>query len=325
MIILKNKGEIDIESITTMGINVKACESPIGFFGTGLKYAVAVFLREGVEFKLFIGANEYEFFTESKTIRDKEFDFCMMRGPYDSTPLGFTTELGKNWELWQAYREVRSNCHDEGGEIFNAKNIRGEAGSTTFGIDAVEFGNVFLMDLGLKLLYSDKRLEIYEGESDHIFYQGIRAKDLNQPSLYTYNIKEQSTLTEDRLLAYDWNVQEIINDCVAECDNEEIIKTIITAKSDCYESGLMMGYNNRVAPKETFNQVYLSNAKDAKDSARSYFTTHAPKPKLTPEQLATKVVNELREFCESHSLSVYISGGEAVVTGDIFQLLAIEG
>jgi len=52
MIILKNKGEIEIETITTMGVNVKECDSPIGFFGTGLKFAIATFLREGIAFAL---------------------------------------------------------------------------------------------------------------------------------------------------------------------------------------------------------------------------------------------------------------------------------
>ena len=35
--------------------------------------------------------------------------------------LPFTTELGKNWEVWQAYRELHSNTLDESGVITDKK------------------------------------------------------------------------------------------------------------------------------------------------------------------------------------------------------------
>ena len=46
-IIFENPGEIDPVAIITFGINVKESDHPIGFFGTGLKYALAILLREG--------------------------------------------------------------------------------------------------------------------------------------------------------------------------------------------------------------------------------------------------------------------------------------
>src|ERR1700733_12022356 len=47
MIVFENYGEIEIDAITTFGVSVKEGPNPIGFFGTGLKYAVAVLLRHG--------------------------------------------------------------------------------------------------------------------------------------------------------------------------------------------------------------------------------------------------------------------------------------
>lgn len=320
MIILKNKGEMDIEVIKTMGINVKLNDSPIGFFGTGLKYAIAVFLREEMEIKLFIGQNEYEFFTESKQVRGKEFNFCWMRGPFDSAPLGFTTELGKNWEVWQAYREIHSNCLDESGEIFRDEGNHHENGYTTFYIEDMETDGIFLDSASKNKLFSDRRIEIFEGESDCIYYQGIRAKDLDKPSMYTYNIKEQCSLTEDRLICYDWQVQERINDSVACMENKDVIKSVITAKPDRFEYGLNMGFNNRVAPKETFMSVYAENAKEARPSVREYFVSHAPKEQLTPEQIATKFKQELDDFCGSHGITYDIdsNGFTTLMTQDLF-------
>jgi len=42
MIVFENQGEIDLIAFTPFGVNTKETDSPIGFFGTGLKYATAV-------------------------------------------------------------------------------------------------------------------------------------------------------------------------------------------------------------------------------------------------------------------------------------------
>ena len=119
MITFKNKGAIDVRAITTFGISSKENDNAIGYFGTGLKYAIAVMLREGVNFSIVTGGKQYEFETRAETVRVDEFNFCFMRaggtGKFEQLP--FTTELGKNWELWQAFRELYCNCTDENGEI----------------------------------------------------------------------------------------------------------------------------------------------------------------------------------------------------------------
>jgi len=40
-IIFHNQGELDIRAVTTFGLSVKKNDNPIGYFGTGLKYAIA--------------------------------------------------------------------------------------------------------------------------------------------------------------------------------------------------------------------------------------------------------------------------------------------
>ena len=46
-------GLIDLHGITTFGVCAKPeAENPIGYFGTGLKYALAFFLGEGLKLEL---------------------------------------------------------------------------------------------------------------------------------------------------------------------------------------------------------------------------------------------------------------------------------
>ena len=57
MLSFYNAGIINEISITTFGINAKNDDSAIGYFGTGLKYAIAVLLRNGHEIKIKSGLN----------------------------------------------------------------------------------------------------------------------------------------------------------------------------------------------------------------------------------------------------------------------------
>lgn len=313
MIYLKNAGEIDIEVIKTMGVHVKENDNSIGFFGTGLKYAIAIFLREKIDFKLFIGVNQFEFFTETKTIRGKEFEFCKMSG-IDVLDLGFTTELGKNWELWQAYREIHSNTLDENGEISSEKLIP-EAGTTLFQIDCEEDClNTFLDANKEILLYSNGNVEIYLGESDKIYYKGIRAKDLNKNSIYTYNILTDCELTEDRALSYDFQVEREIVNAIGECDNTDVINNIITCSNDTYESGLDTCWDTK-EPKQHFQEAVKSNLSSVSNNFHSYHRKYEPKAPLTREEIRDELVSEFKDVCTCNDLEFNYDGKCITITG----------
>lgn len=319
MIILKNRGEIDIDVIKTMGVNVKESESAIGYFGTGLKYAIAVFLREGIDLQLWIGSNHYQFHCEPKVIRGKEFNLCKMTGPFDSVDLGFTTDLGKNWEVWQAYREIHSNCLDESGEIYRAGSARGESGFTTFAIADIETDGIFLNQSERECLFSSRFLEIYEGGGEWIYYRGIRAKRLDKESLFTYNIKQECQLTEDRLLCYDWDVQYSINNEVATMSNEDVIKAIVTAPIDKYESSLGMRHWTRNAPAAPFLKVVADNSKSVNSSVREFTKMHTPPAPKTRKEKHADLLSQLNDFCDSFGLEYEIDGDQITITGDLIQ------
>lgn len=321
MIILKNRGEIDLDVIKTMGVNVKENDNAFGRFGTGLKYAIAVFLREQISICLFIGANKYEFYTEEKIIRGKAFQLCKMQGPHDTIDMPFTTELGQNWDIWQAYREIDCNCMDEDGEIFNADAARGEDGYTTFCIQDIDTHGIFLRDSAAPLLFSNDAIEIYEGESECMYYRGVRAKDLDRPSLHTYNIKRECDLTEDRLLCYDFQIERVISESVAQMSsaNKSLIKSVVTAKSEHYESTLDMSNYNHVKPTADFKETVLENAKEASHSAKSYVAEHTPKAPETRDERRLKMMSAIESLCRSYDLEWSIEYHPALlqITGDL--------
>lgn len=323
MIILKNEGEIDINVITTMGVNIKDCDDPIGFFGTGLKYAIAVFLRERIDVRLFIGENEYTFHAEPRRIRNKEFNICKMVGKYDSMDLGFTTELGKNWEIWQAYREIESNCRDEMGRVYKASGeAKGDSGYTKFVISNLpEIGEVFLDKAKKSLLLRNDSIEIFKGESDTIYYKGIKAKVLKSPSKYTYNILKDCYLTEDRLLCYDWQVEEIINDAVAQMKDKEIIKDVITAKSGTYEHSLGMGYSSNAKPNKEFMEAYQENKNSVNSSVNDFVKKHTPKEPKTDAERREEFKQSLSDLCSTYSLHYEIDedGYVSIVACDLLK------
>ena len=94
-VVFENLGEIDVRAITTMGVSVKQDSSAVGYFGTGLKYALANVLRNRGKAVIYSGEDVYEFSSESSSIRGKKFDIVRM----NNQDIGFTTELGKDYVI----------------------------------------------------------------------------------------------------------------------------------------------------------------------------------------------------------------------------------
>ena len=304
MITLQNNGLLELDLIKTMGVNVKEGDS-IGFFGTGLKYAIAVLLREDVKFSLFIGENEFIFHTEVKRIRGKDFNLCYMTGPSDSIQLAFTTELGKTWKVWQAYRELHSNCLDENG-VISKEHLPPTSETTTFYIEDLDFTGVFLEPEKTKLFYENEDIQIFEGESSLLYYNGIRAKDIRK-SKYTYNLTKPCTLTEDRLICYDSEIKECINKAVVEMaeHSPEIMAGIISCEDGWFEAELSMGNNTEVKPTETFiKEVKKLGTSKVNHGVSSYIQRHEPPKKLTWDEKRYNFIEEIEELCRDYKVCV---------------------
>lgn len=141
---------LSLLDLTTMGDSGKRDDpTKIGKFSSGLKYAMALFLRNDVYMSIEVIGDEtgfsdhgdihytysdhYSFFTQveecDSTGKRKEIIAIEYEKVYESFALegskdieevyttGFAKNLGYNWELWMGFRELVSNCFDEDGYI----------------------------------------------------------------------------------------------------------------------------------------------------------------------------------------------------------------
>lgn len=246
-----NQEPIDLNTISLMGVSVKKSENPIGYFGTGLKFALATLLRTGHTITLIRDGERIDFTSREEEIRGEQFDRVMM----GDEPLGFTTRLGRNWEPWQAYRELHCNCTDEGG-IIETELLDGEWG-TIFEVsgDAIENCHLNRHDIFLSTtrLDGDASCEIHPGSSQYAFYRGVRAHKHDAFALYTYNIKSQLDLTEDRTVKETFWMKLHIAHMIPKMRDENVIADVLLADRGTFEASLSIDSSGR--PSDEFMAV----------------------------------------------------------------------
>lgn len=274
----RNPGILAPEMFEVFGVSVKLSDNPIGSFGTGLKFAIAIILRLGGKIFFCSNNNRYEFSTRKAVIRGKEFDLVTVNGK----DLNFTTELGGHWEPWMAYRELHSNTLDEGGSIFllsGEQEVGCRENETIIVVDCKEIFRVYEtrsdIYLETKPLFSYANCEIHLGESKYVFYKGVRIHEIPfKYSKYTYNITDYLDISEDRVAKYSWQIDEIISRCICNLQDETLIRNIIAANSESLEHSLS-GYHkpsdefirygldqytkNPSAVSQNFSRILFSN------------------------------------------------------------------
>lgn len=116
-------GLLDTRSFTVMGMSAKpGTTTPIGQFGTGLKYSIAGLLRSGATVDIWVGREHWQFATETEDFRGSSFTriYAWVRSwgglRRRRVLLPFTTQLGPHWTWWMWLRELRSNTMDESGQ-----------------------------------------------------------------------------------------------------------------------------------------------------------------------------------------------------------------
>lgn len=312
-ILFKNIGLIDPDSITTFGVCAKETDNPIGYFGTGLKYAIAVLLREQQKITIYSGQNKYTFSLVDSTIRGKEFNIVAMNGD----KLGFTTELGKNWEIWQAFRELFCNCLDENGickqghhpETLNDDETiivcEGKQIETEFN----RKHEIIITERQCDPIHKSGFSEIYYGESEWLYYRNIRCAKLPKPSLFTYNIINEQNLTEDRTFSNQ------------SCALYSAARSILSAPIDIVETAVLAGrgaiehdfdYQWSLQPGPEFlnavNKLLRTSSAVLNRSAVAVFKKYTNKDVLPepyyPTEQETQKVDEAIAFLKSWSYPV---------------------
>lgn len=304
-----NKVPIDLAAIELLGVSVKS-EGAIGFFGTGLKFALSVLLRSGCEVELLREGLSHKFSTRSVAIRDKEFQQVCLNGQ----PLGFTTNLGRNWEPWMAWRELHANALDEQGgsgprlppgEWGTVFQIEGEA----IEVAARQRDEIFLPISRLPPVEVSTEIAVYpkQGTGSKMFYRTIRARDLESPGLYTYNVLQEAELTEDRTLKYEYFYTHALARAVQMSRDRDLIEAVVLAPEGVWERNLT--FNSFWPVGALFLQVVGEHRRDHRLSESAY-----------------KVwVHKSPEEADAAEPEEQLSGFQEGVLGEALALLAVLG
>lgn len=245
----QNDGLIDLRAVKTFGVNSKENKNPIGYFGTGLKYAIAVALRNDCTVEMWIGNEYFTFFVVPTEIRVDKFNIIVLQrhdptlaGGVYNEELAFTTELGRNWEPWQAMREFWCNAIDEDGDMYAGK-LRPEHDATTFVVSGKAIVDAYYERENVMLRGEPKwqfsGIDIHYKRSRHMYFRGVRVGDLAKSAMLTYNVTGHGMeLTEDRTLKYPHMVGYYVKEAIGNCDSEELLREIIEAPKESWEGTL---------------------------------------------------------------------------------------
>lgn len=295
----ENDGEIDIRSVTTFGVSSKP-EGSIGFFGTGLKYAIAILLRENLSITIYSGLEKFEFSKKTMSLRDKEFEQCYV----NDRELSFTTELGKTWELWKAYRELFCNMKDEGGRLSpNVFSHVPEAGKTRIyvgGIGAVHSASEEFL-LKTEPIYCFEEVEVHPKTGDGgIFYKGVKVHTTKKYCQFNYNITAKIDLTEDRTAKYEWQVVNKIRDSIMSCCEHSFLQKVLSSPVGTFEETLAYDESYSI-PSEEFIKVAALLGERATKAVRQTYRKHAMRKGIVESVPLTKVqesqLKRAKEFC----------------------------
>ena len=271
MIVFENDGIIDVRAIKTFGVNSKDdAESAIGYFGTGLKYAIAILLRTGCSITIITGGKNYEFDVNKSKIRNDEFDIVTMNGE----ELGYTTQLGKDWEMWMAYREIMSNTLDEGGKAYVGFGDT-DPNKTYVLVSGEEFekcyanNDNYFLNKNRTPIASHCEVDVYEKETNtespgNVFCRGVRVMVTRTDSLFDYNHKIGLKLTEDRTIKDSWSTLYHVGHAALESTDKAFIRKMVMAERDTYEGAI--GFHKTGGNLDVFLDVVGELRKKYKDT-----------------------------------------------------------
>lgn len=301
----QNKGLIDPRCITIIGVSVKENENPIGFFGTGLKYAISIILREGGQVVIWRGLERFDFTTKEINIRGEKVELVHMNGQ----ELGFTTSLGKHWKVWQAMREIYCNTVDEGG-VSREGEIEPTEDTTTIHVTLPEFSECFRnlgqYILGTKPIIKTEEIEFHGVSSSSVFYRSIRVVDAwdNKPFKFLPNVVAKIDLTEDRTAKDHWQIKPLLANAIIGCKNEDFLEKWLTAGEDFAEYTVDLDWPV-ATPSDEFIHVVSDLARDTSRqlnlTALKVLSKHQKPPEPVEAELIEMEEAALRkaiDFCQ---------------------------
>ena len=210
---IKNKGEICKNAFILLGAtNKRGNNTKIGFFGSGLKYGIAVLLRNQIPLKVFTGKKEIKISTRKVIFRDMEFNNIYIEDEKTS----LTLEMGIDWKIWQAIREVYCNAIDESNSVVKVvEEVIPEQDKTSFYIgltdqtkEIIDNWNKYFCTDRKDIVSENMDWQVFQPSDQFILYRkGIKCLNSRQTSLYDYNL-DKIEINESRVVVYNWEVNE---------------------------------------------------------------------------------------------------------------------
>ncbi len=194
------------------------------------------------------------------TIRGKEFDSIVMRGPQGTEEeMPFNTHTGFQWDAEMAYRELHSNALDENGSTTRADSYTPAPDTTAFVVEGDEIERAYNMRDSIFLSttpeWSTQKMDIHRGGSQYAYYRGVRVFKLSHPSLFTYNLRQVNYgITEDRTLGNALDVDMAVTDAIATLDEPEYLHAVLIAPDTSYENRIHSWLAD--SPGDPFVAVY---------------------------------------------------------------------
>lgn len=215
-------------------------------------------------------------------------------------------------------QRISCNCIDEDGNTLVTNQPPDMvAGSTFITVEGDEFEAVHndRRDIIIEREAMENCLgndvAIYQGKSSYLYYNGIRALNLDRETLFTYNILSYLELTEDRTIKYAYIAHSQIAKWVLRCENADVIKDILLARPSSFEGKL--DYSSwSVQPSEIFlsvvDSLVANKISQVNQSAVAAWKTATNKSvKLAEIDLNTlqrKSLDKAIAFCIHHGFRV---------------------
>ena len=266
--------------ISSMGDSSKrGDDSTIGQFDSGLKYAIALLLRDKVNMSIKTYDNDgilntYNFSTSVKkcnnTNKEKELIDINYNDYSEDTSgvieTGFALQMGYNWSTWMALRELYSNMTDEKGVISELQEDIAVSYGTIITLEFdenTEFFNVWQN----KHLYINEQeplfkisnsVEVLKNDENYlrIYKQNILVyEDKDKPSRFAWNIKF-GEIDERRILSNLYYVEQNINYAIQTTDNEDFLRVIIKPTFEVQDKEFLSNnthYSDHIS--ETVNRI----------------------------------------------------------------------
>ena len=300
-----NDNVMDLRAVKAFGFNDKNLES-IGHFGTGLKYAIAILKRLEHDITLTLAGKVYVFSISRVKGRVKEFEFITI----NDEELAYTTEVGKNWELWQVYRELYSNCLDEGGFVSTTPPV--DYSGTVFEITGKDFASIhenryqYVLDDSISPKESSASWARYD-TGGSIYSKGICVNKIDK-LLYSYDDKlGDLQLTEDRTVASDFSLNCALGEVLVQSKDIVYISKILIVKDSYEYKAIDLQYCSAKPSEEFINTAGLLKDKSDMRGLEAYYLKHTGgfKPiDYKPTEYEAAQLNEAIHFCQNNNYCV---------------------